>query len=157
MSKKSQKANVHVIVKDEPAKMVLIGDTTYSSLGKTSWEGIYNLLEAEDPTEIEEEGVIAGSTDKSENTLNDLANSFLHKIVAYVKVLPYNDLVRWVIESINTTNRAFYTTNGGMFGIFRVEDIKKMYHFLDTLKHYNKAFLEAFSKENDIDLDPIRQ
>jgi len=32
-----------------------------------------------------------------------------------------------------------------------------MYHFLDPQKHYNKAFLEAFAKENDVQSNPIRQ
>ena len=74
---------------------------------------------------------MVGSTDKLESDIKDLANYFLHRIAAYTKVLPYNDLVRWVIESINITDRAFYTTNGRMFGSFREEDVKKMYHFPD--------------------------
>lgn len=129
MTKKSRKVKVPIIAKDEPKKLVLIADTAYSGLDRTSWESMYNLLEAEDPTEIEEEGSMTGSTDKLENTLNDLASSFLHRIAARAKVLPHNDLVRWVIESNNMIDRAFFNADGRMFGTFRVEDIKKMYHF----------------------------
>ncbi len=79
---------VPVIAKDEPAKLVLVADTTCLGLGKTSWEGIYNLLETKDPTEIEKEGGMTDSSDKSENTLKDLVSCFLHKIVARAKLLP---------------------------------------------------------------------
>lgn len=123
-------------MKDEIAKLVLIADTTCAGLGKTSWEGIYNLLI------VEEEGAMARSTDKSKNTLCDLDNSFLHRIAASAKVLPYNDMVRWVIESINITNGAFYIAYGGMFRTFSAEDIKKMYNFQTprniTIKHFYK-------------------
>ena len=44
-----------------------------------------------------------------------------------------------------------------MFGSFRVEDIKKMYHLVEPQKHYSKAFVEAFSKVNDMESDTIRQ
>ena len=62
-------------------KLVLIADTTYLGLGKISWEGIYALLEAENPTEIEEEATTDG-TNQTKNTLSDLANSFLLRIVS---------------------------------------------------------------------------
>ena len=131
MSKRARKAKALVVTKDEPSKLVLIANATYAGLTKTSWEGIYNLLEVEDPSKVEEEGATNGSTDKLDNTLYDLASFFLHRITTRAKVLPYNDLVRWVIESINIIDRAFYTTNGRMFGTFRVEDVKNMYHLLD--------------------------
>ena len=55
MLKKSKKIKIIVLTKEEPVKKGSIRDTTYASLGKASWESIYNLLEAEDPEEIEEE------------------------------------------------------------------------------------------------------
>lgn len=110
-------------------KKVLIADTTCLGLGKASWESIYNLLEAEDPEEIEEEKETTDSIDKSESTLKDLSSSYLHRIATHTKILPYNDLVRWVIESISIMGRTFFMSDGKMFGLFRAKDIKKMYHF----------------------------
>lgn len=78
MSKRARKEKAPVIEKDEPIKLVLIDDTTCAGLSKTSWEGIYNLLKVEDPSEVEEEGATTSSTNKSKNTLYDLASSFLH-------------------------------------------------------------------------------
>lgn len=53
MSKKSWKAKALVVVEEAPEKLVLIVDTTYLGLGKILWEGIYALLEEENPMEIE--------------------------------------------------------------------------------------------------------
>ena len=136
-------------------KLVLISDTTCQGLGKILWEGIYALLQGEKPKEIEEEAKV-DETDETENTPSDLASSSLHKIAAHAKVLPYNDLVRWVIESINITDRAFFTAYRRMFGSFKPEDFKIMYHLPDPRRHYNKSFLEAFAKENDIESGPIK-
>jgi len=92
-----------------------------------------------------------------ENTLGDLADSFLHRIVARPKIFPYNDMVKWVVEGINLIDRTLFTADGRMFGSFKLEDLKKMYHFLEPHRYYNKSFLEAFLKENEIELDPIKQ
>ena len=135
--------------------MVLVSDTTCLGLGKILWEGIYALLEAEDPKEIEEEATTDG-TDDTKSMLSDLACSFLHRIAAFAKVLPYYDLVRWVIESINITDRAFFRAGGRMFGTFKPKDVKRMYHLPDPQQHYNKSFLEAFAKENQTESDPIK-
>ena len=75
-----------------PSKKGLISDTTCLSLGNTSWQSIYNLIEEEDPEEASEEAT-ANSTNKSEASLKDLANSYLQRIAAHEKVLPYTDVV----------------------------------------------------------------
>ena len=66
-------------------------------------------------------------------------------------------MVKWVIEIINIMDRTLFTADGTMFGSFKAKDLKKMYHFPEPQKYYNKALLEAFSKENQIELEPIRQ
>ena len=79
------------------SKKGLISDTTCTGLPGTTWQGTYNLLEAEQP----EKTVTEASVDelrKSEATLKDLADSFLHRIAAREQVLPYTDVVRWAIE-----------------------------------------------------------
>jgi len=130
MSKKSRKAKAPVVVEESPRKLVAIADTTFLGLSKILWEDIYALLEAEDPMEIEEEATLDG-TNKTESMLNDLASSIFHKITAQAKVLPYNDLVRWVIKSTNIMDRDFLIADGRMFGTFKSEDVKKMYHLSD--------------------------
>jgi len=54
MSKRSWKEKVPIAVEKARAKLVVIAGTTCLGLGKISWEGIYALLEVENPMEIEE-------------------------------------------------------------------------------------------------------
>jgi len=158
MGKKSKKsATTSPLAKDPgPSKKGLISDTTCLGLGNTSWESIYNLIEVEELEELSEEAM-ADSNNKSEGTLKELACSFLHRIAAQAKVLPYTDVVRWVVEKILVTNRTFCTTNGRIFDSFQPNDLRKMYHLPEPEKQYNKAFLEAFAKENESELASIKQ
>lgn len=100
-----------------PSKKGLISDTTCLGLGNTSWQSIYNLIEAEEPEEVLEEAT-ADSTNKSEASLKDLADSYLHRIAAWEKILSYTDVVRWVVEEITVSNRTFCTIDGRIFGSF---------------------------------------
>lgn len=136
-------------------KKGLISDTTCSDLNKTTWHGTYNLIESEQPTVIVVEAT-ANSPRKSESTLKDLANSFLHKIAAREKILPYTDVVRWAIEEIPILDRTLSTRDGRIFGSFRAEDLRQMYHLPKPEKIYNKAFLEKFANENEVESEPTR-
>lgn len=133
----------------------MISDTTCLRLENTSWESIYTLIEVEEPEELSEEAT-TNSTNKFEGTLKELACSFLHRIAARAKVLPYTDVMRWVVENILVTNRTFCTTDGTIFSSFQPDDIRKMYHLLEPKKRYNKAFLEAFAKENKSESAPLK-
>ena len=59
----------------------------------TTWEGMYSLLEEEDP-KVMEVTATAGSHESFEASITDLACSFLHRIVARPKILPYTDMVK---------------------------------------------------------------
>ena len=144
MGKKVKKAKAPVVVKEpEPINKWLISDTTCLGLGKSSWESIYNLIEVEEPEEMEEEAT-ADSNNESKGTLKELAYSYLHRIAARAKVLPYTDVVRWVVEKIPTIDRTFSKVDGKIFGSFKPKDPRQMYHLPQQEKRYNKAFLEAF-------------
>lgn len=72
----------------------LYTDTTYNKdAGITTWEGMYSLLEEEDP-KVMEVTTTAGSHRFSEASITDLACSFLHRIAARPKILPYTDMVK---------------------------------------------------------------
>jgi len=139
-----------------PSKKGLISDTTCLGLGKTTWLSIYNLIEAEEPQVT----TIQATTDltrKSDAALKDLVDSYLHRIAAQEQILPYTDVVRWAIEEIPITNKTFCTIDGRVFGSFQPDDLRQMYHLPAPEKKYNKAFLEKFRDENDIESEPIRE
>ena len=61
--------------------------------GITTWEGMYNLLEEENPVVVKV-AATAGSSNTSEATLKELACSFLHRIAARSRILPYTEMVK---------------------------------------------------------------
>jgi len=117
-------------------------------LGNTSWQIIYNLIEAEERVEVSKEAT-ANSTNKSEASLKYLADSYLHRIATREKILPYTDVVRWVVEEIPVSNRMFCTVDGRIFGSFQPNELRKMYHLPEPEKKYTKVFLEKFAEENE--------
>ena len=124
IGKKSKKAKATPATKElGPGKKELISYTTCLGLGNISWESIYNLIEADEPEELSEEATI-DSTNKSEGTLKELACSYLHRIAAQAKVLPYTHVVRWLVEKIPTADRTFSTADGKIFVSFKPEDLR---------------------------------
>lgn len=148
MGKKSKKTAVALatptmtqpVANSGAKKKGLISDTTCLGLRRTTWQGTYNLLEAEEPqvTEIE---ATADSTRKSGCNLKYLADSFLHIIAAREQILPYTDVVRWAIEHIPITDMTFCTVDGTIFGSFQPESLRQMYHLPKPMKKYNKEYL----------------
>jgi len=103
-----------------------------------------------------EEQATAGSTSKSEASIKDLADSFLHRIAAREKILPYIDVFRWVVEEIAVSNRTFCTVDGRVFSSFQPDNLREMYHLPELEKKYNKYFLKKFANENETESSPIR-
>ena len=113
------------------------------------------MIEAEEP-EVITVKAIADTTRKFDATLKDLADSFLHQIAAREQILPYTDVVRWTIQEILVLDRTFSTRDGRIFCSFMADDLRQMYHLPELEKIYNKAFLEKFASENEVDSEPIR-
>ena len=64
----------------------LYTDTTCNrDAGISTWEGMYRLLEEENPRIMKVTAAVAGASRPSEASLEDLACSFLHRIEARPK------------------------------------------------------------------------
>ena len=113
----------------------------------TTWEGMYNFLEEENPVVMK---VLAttGSSNTSEATLKELACSFLHRIAARPRILPYTDMVKWVLDSTDISDRQFRTPSQELIGSFTTEDVRLMYKLSEPQATYNKKFMEYFSREH---------
>lgn len=132
-------------------------DTTCTIDNETSsWETMYQLLESEGPKVIQRVATTDATT-SSESSHYEAATSFLHRIVARTKILPYTKMVKWIIENINIAYQTFLTSRKTVIGSFTTEDLKKMYHIHDSQKVYNKAFLEHFASKNDVASYLIKQ
>ena len=94
--------------------------------GITTWEGMYNLLEEENPVVLKVTAT-TGSSNTSQATLREMACSFLHRIAARPRILPYTDMVKWVLDSTDISDRQFRTPSQGLIGSFTTEDVRLMY------------------------------
>jgi len=76
--------------------------------GISTWKGMYNLLEKENPKVM---GVTttAGSQNSFEALVADLACSFLYQLATRPKIIPYTDMVKWVLDNADIKNRQFKT------------------------------------------------
>lgn len=75
----------------------LFTDTTCSREGGTStWEATYNVLEEEQPRILETK-VTIDRCDSSYASMSKTTCSFLHHIVSCLKIIPYIDMVKWLL------------------------------------------------------------
>ena len=113
--------------KDKEMTPLYTDTTCNKDAGVTTWESMHSLLEEENPRAMEVT-VTADSRGSSEASITELACSFLHWIVARPKILPYTDMVKWVLDSADITNRQFTTQGQGLIGSFTPRDLRLMYH-----------------------------
>ena len=66
------------------------------------------MLEEENPR-VMEVVATAGSNGSSESSLTELSYSFFHRIAERPKILPYTDMVKWILDSADIRNRQLKT------------------------------------------------
>ena len=96
----------------------LFSDTTCNKYGgTTSWEAMHNVLEDENPKVLE----FKATTDakiSSEVSYFEATCSFLHKIAARPKILPYTDMVKWIKDNVDISDRTFWNSRQEIMGSF---------------------------------------
>lgn len=86
-----------------------------------SSEKIYKLFEDENPRIIVKHATTAYDSPPSNNAeWNDVANSFLHRIVSHPKILLYTDMVRWVVDHVDITAITFTTMKNTILGLLKL-------------------------------------
>ena len=58
-------------------------------------------------------------TSTADVTYFDVACSFIHKVVTRPKIIPYKDMVKWVIDHLKIEDRTFKDSKGENIGSFR--------------------------------------
>ena len=87
---------IPTVSKERLVKLKLVTDTSCQGLGKMTWEGVYNLIESENPKVTTAKLSVSDEDNSdcdSEITERTLANSFLHRIVARANIIPYYDVI----------------------------------------------------------------
>ena len=109
------------------------------------------MIEKEKPRVIVPKSTVPDEEDSysdSETQLSALENSFLHRVAAWANIFPYYDVIIWVIDNVTIQNKTFVSTSRSVFGSFRAENIKEMYHLPNPQKIYNKDFLKEYAAEH---------
>lgn len=68
-------------------------------------------------------------TNSSEPSYFKVTCSFLYRIAARPKDLPYTNMVKWLIDNLNIIDRMFKNSKQENMGSFTLEDLRIMYHF----------------------------
>lgn len=109
---------------------------------------MYNILEDEQPRILETKGTI-DEHDSSDASMFEMSCSFLHRIAVRPKIIPYTDMVKWVIDEADISDIEFKTRSQEVMGSFTQDNLRLMYHLPESQVIYNKKFIEKFAKENE--------
>lgn len=134
----------------EKSEMIpIFSDTTCSRDGGTStWETIYDLLEEEKPRPLVAKAT-TGVHVSSDASYLKTESSFLHCIATRPKIIPYINMVKWIIDVVDFSDKEFNNSRQGIMGSFSADSLRLMYNLPEPQKLYSKQFLEKFSKENE--------
>ena len=103
----------------------------------STWETMYDLLEEEEPRPLETKVRTDGNV-SSDASIFETACSFLHRIVARPKIIPYIDMVKWIIDQADILDREFKNSSQEVMGSFSPDNLQLMYHLLKPQMIYNK-------------------
>ena len=117
-----------VVISEKSKITPLLMDITCNREGGIStWEAMYNILEEEKPRILETKITFDGC-DSSNPSLLETGCSFLHRIAIHLKIIPYTDMVKWVIDQANILDIEFKTRSQEVMGSFTPENLRLMYH-----------------------------
>jgi hypothetical protein len=76
-----------------------------------------------------------------------VAQSEMHKIATWPRLVPYNDMIGWVLEKVDILTRSICNSQKIAVGSFRPEHFQVMYKLSSVPNYiYNVAFLMDFDK-----------
>jgi hypothetical protein len=93
--------------------------------------------------------------DSKDNEKDDLATKYkiiiqaeMHKIAARPRLLPYYDMIRWVLDHVDILTRTIISQHKVTIGTFRPKHLQVMYQLSPTPNFtYNAKFLEGFKRK----------
>lgn len=67
------------------------------------------------------------SRGSSKALITELLYSFLHQIATRPRIIPYTDMVKWVLDSADIKNRQFKTQSQELIGLFTPQNLRFIY------------------------------
>jgi hypothetical protein len=111
-----------------------------------SWTQVFDILQHELINYLEDSGNEVSETHATK--LRDISQSELHKIVARLRLMLYNDMIGWALENVDISTRSIYNSQKVDVGSFQPEHIQVMYKLSPIFKYsYDVAFILEFEKQ----------
>ena len=127
MAKKEKKIVEATVSEDSDILPLLFDTTSNKDGGTTSWEAMCNLLEEEKPRVLVTKSITNAEV-TSEAYYFEATCSFLHRNVARPKTFPYTDMVIWIIDNVDISDRKFKNSKHKVMGSFTPDNLRRMYH-----------------------------
>lgn len=109
---------------------------------------MYDLLEEKKPRPLVAKATTNANI-SSDTSFFKTTCSFLHRIAARLKIIPYTDMVKWIIDMVDVLDKEFKNSRQEFMGSFSPDNLRLMYNLPKPQNLYNKQFLEKFAKENE--------
>jgi hypothetical protein len=111
-----------------------------------SWMQVFNMLQYE---------LVNFLDDSSDDETKDLATKYkivsqseLHKIETRSRLLPYNDMISWVLDNVDIPTRTIFNSQKVAVVSFQPKHIQVMYKLSPVSNFvYNASFLVDFDKK----------
>jgi hypothetical protein len=111
-----------------------------------TWSYISNILQSES---------INCSDDSSDNEKDDLSTKYkiitqeeMQKRVVRPQLLPYCDMIRWVLDHVDIATRTIISKQKVTIGTFRPKNLRAMYKLSPMLNlTHNDEFIEYFKNK----------
>lgn len=133
-----QKHGKQTVTEVEYTKMSPIVSHTVCTAdgGATKWQTSFTILEDEEPEVVEVKATVDDAT-PSNLHFKGIACSFLHRIGIRATLLPYTDMIRWVLDNSTIKDIQLRTAKNEILGSFRAEYLKVMYKLPDPQDIYD--------------------
>jgi len=146
MAPRKAAKNIDASNDDSNPNAYVLSDTTPRVVDAIkTWKRVYDALEHEIinfPNDSDEE-----DNDSFTTTLRHVAQSELHKIVVWPRIIPY-DMISWALEHVDIQTRSIINHQQVIVGSFWPEHLQVMYKLSPTPKYtYNVAFLLEFERK----------
>jgi hypothetical protein len=100
-------------------------------------------------------------SDDNDNEKDDLNTKYkivvqsgMHRVATRPLLLPYYDMIRWVLDHIDLPTRTIISDQWTRVQTFRLENIQTMYKLPATSEYtYDVEFLEGFKKKECTEFD----
>jgi hypothetical protein len=124
-----------------------ISDTSPRSVDSVrTWSYVSEVLQSQ---------LVNYSDDSSDNETDDMTTKYkivvqaeMHKVATRPRLLPYYDMIRWVLDHVDIPTRTIISEQGVTVGTFRPESLQVMYKLPPTSDFsYNAEFLDGFKQK----------